>query len=549
MSNNFIKQEISKSGDITLKYKNWYLHSKYNPKIEAEKFVKKSYKKASIQILIGYGAGYIYDELKKMIVDDEKILVVDPIIKLEEQEGFLTNFNLEYIKKFLNTHISVIDTINLIVSINYEMVMNESEELALFYKMLNEKIYSSIISENTISYFTTQWNENYLKNLKYAGIDNSIKELFSKRSEPVVVASGGPSLTKQLPLIKKFRNKIILIAAGTTINSLLSNDIRPDLVVAVDGGEINHQHFKDLKINDFPLVYTPTVHPGVRASFKNGLTCLLSMEEQLIAHYEKYSNKKVETLIGGSSVANFAYNLALFMTSGPVALVGQDLAYTNGESHAKGNLNFSKVKDKQFKLEEGYYGKKVETDNVFLQMRDGFELILDVMQAKDVSYNCTEGGLKIPSFKQVPFETFLLNYAKEEVECNWSFDNQSDNDLLVLNYKKDIKFYEKLIRLFNDALSELKKNHSNTHYDMKILKNLNKIDEKIQDYVKELNLQYAYSNVNLNLVKYFKVANDADEKTKYEISYKQNLYMYEEMLKITKDSLLIVKSLIKEIGD
>lgn len=39
-------------------------------------------------------------------------------------------------------------------------------------------------------------------NLYYVHKDQSLKELYNKYDCPVILASGGPSLTKQLPLLK-----------------------------------------------------------------------------------------------------------------------------------------------------------------------------------------------------------------------------------------------------------------------------------------------------------------------------------------------------------
>lgn len=550
MNNNFIEEETSKTGDKILKYKNIYLHSKYDPKIEAVRFVEKNYKKSSIQLLIGYGAGYIYEELKRTIEIGERILVIDPIIHIDKNENFLTDLSMDSIKEFLNSQISITDTLNVIVGINYDKITSDSKDMLLFYKMLNEKIVSNKINENTVAHFIKQWNENYLKNLKYAKNDPSIKALFGSGTEPIVIASGGPSLTKQLPLIKKYRKQIILIAAGTTINSLLKNDIRPDLVVAIDGGIANYNHFKDLQIDDFPLVYVPTNHFGIRDRFKYAYSCFITMEEQLIPHYKKYSTKQPETFIGGSSVANVAYNLALFMTNGPITLIGQDLAYTNGQTHAEGNLGKSEVTKNNTLMYEGYFGELVETDSVFLQMRDGFENIVKTMQSENRSFNSTEGGLKIPSFKQLEFERFLEDYANKEVDFKAQYDIEDiDQEFLLGKYNNDMNVIEKINRLCNDGLSILKQNISTVEFSSKTLKKLDKIDEKIQLSMKETSIEYAYLNITLHLIKYFSVDKNEAKEVQYEIAYKQSEYMYEEMIRISNESLSILKDLVKEIGD
>lgn len=549
-NNNLLSKVLSKSGDITLKYRNIYLHSKYSPKKEAERFVNENYNLASIQILLGYGAGYIYEELKRKLKEYERIIVIDPLIKDLPNKDFvyLEKYDIQSIKNFLQKNLHITDSVNMIISINYDKIINENEEFQIFLKVLREKMNSNQISENTITYFSSQWNENYLRNLKYSFQDHSIRELFSEEDFPIVVAAGGPSLTKQLSLIKKYRNKIVLIAAGTTINSLLKFNIRPDLVVSVDGGEVNFNHFKNLNIEDFPLVYCPTLHYGIRKNFKNAYYCFLTMEETLIPHYRKYAKKSVETLIGGSSVANTAYNLALFLSSGPVALIGQDLAYTNGESHAEGNLNRKSITSEDGLFYEGYNDDVVKTNQVFLQMKEGFELIQSEMSSQDRTYNCTEGGIKIQTIQQLPFEEFLNKFTKENLNKDYSY---------ALNDKKDIFYFRKLladetrhnnlIKLFTEAIKEIENNSSDIKFDLEILKKLDKIDNKIKIELKASSLNYAFNVVNLHTLKYFKVKNNASNIEKYKASYNQSKYMYEEMLKVTQKSLKVIQELIQEV--
>ncbi len=550
--------EESKIKLPTIKYEGVYLHSKYNPIKEAKSFIEKKYKPANIQILIGYGLGYIYKELNDKKSSSEKIIVIDPLIsKFEATENakdlvLLEEINETSLKSFFSEHISVVDNLNIIISINYDKVLKEDLKLTL--AMLEEKVKSNNIVENTIQFFSNQWHENYIKNLKFAAEDNSIGKLEQSFTCPIVVASGGPSLTKQIPLLKKYRDRIILIAAGTTINSLLINDIRPDFAVSVDGGEINYKHFEKLQIEDFPLIYCPTVHYGIRQKFKSGYYFLPLIESKLKDHYLRFSNSEINIIMDGSSVANYAYNLALIMTTGPIALIGQDLAYTHGLTHAEGNLNKKSIQDKlnvneKFIEKEGYLGDTVLTDNVFLQMRDGFEAVLQSYKASKRSFNCTEGGLKINYFNQTPFEEFLQRFANTPVQItrengqNLSIQTQR----LKAELSKDLVSISKLINLFEEALILLDNNNSELEYKDHTLRELDRIDTQIQTLIKLTSLEFAFNLINLRLLKYFKIDESHSRVEKFKISFKQNKYMYEEMLNGSINSLRLIKQQIKAL--
>ncbi|AJK89324.1 MULTISPECIES: motility associated factor glycosyltransferase family protein [Lysinibacillus] len=539
----------------TIKYRGVYLHSKYNPQKEAVGFIEKKYKPANIQILIGYGLGYIYNELDNKKTSQEKIIVIDPLISILGKSDDLKDLILLdeideiSIRKFFNEHISVIDNLNIIISINYDKVLNE--DLKLILSILEEKVKSNDIVENTLQFFSSQWHENYIKNLKFAAKDNPIAQFKKSFTCPIIVASGGPSLTKQIPLLKKYRNRFILIAAGTTINSLLINDLKPDFAVSVDGGDINYKHFEKLHIEDFPLIYCPTIHYGIREKFKEGYYFLPLIESKLMNHYKRFSKKQVDIIMDGSSVANNAYNLALMMTTGPVALIGQDLAYTNGLTHADGNLNQKNIQDNPRRLieREGYFGDTVLTDNVFLQMRDVFEAILQSFGAHKRSYNCTEGGLKINLFNQIPFADFLDEYAKISVPP--PIKNTRSMPIYTQELKKelsnDIYHIKELIKLFEKAITLLENNHSKTEYEVHTINKLDKIDNKIQTLLKFTSLEFAFNLINLRLFKYFKIDESLDRKQKFKVSFEQNEYMYGEMLNVSKNSLKLIEKEIEYI--
>lgn len=554
-----INIEESKVKLPTLKYRGVYLHSKYNPEKEAVSFIEKKYKPANVQILIGYGLGYIYNELENKKSSQEKIIVIDPLISIHkksidlEKKIFLDKVNENSLRKFFNEHISVTDNLNIIISINYDKVLNE--DLKSILAILEEKIKSNDIVENTIQFFSYQWHENYIKNLKYAAKDNPIDQFKKGFSCPIIIASGGPSLTKQIPLLKKYRDRFILIAAGTTINSLLINDLKPDFAVSVDGGDINYKHFENLHIEDFPLIYCPTVHHGIRGKFKEGYYFLPLIESNLKNHYTRFSKNQVDIVMDGSSVANYAYNLALLMTTGPVALIGQDLAYTNGLTHADGNLNQKSVQNnskltRRLIEREGYFGETVLTDNVFLQMRDVFEAVLQSFDAHSRSFNCTEGGLKISSFKQMPFVNFLEDFAKTSVQLPTK-DNRSKSihtQRLKQELSKDIFNIKKLIKLFEKALYLLENNNSKEEYEVHTINELDKIDNEIQTLLKNTSLEFAFNLINLRLFKYFKIDDSLNREQKFKISFEQNKYMYSEMFNVSKDSLNLIEKEMESLA-
>lgn len=533
-----VTKELSKNGLEILKYKQFYLHSRFDPLKEAERFVNQNYKEAAVQLLIGYGSGYIYEALQNIIGEDEKIIVVDPLVDLSTIENSLGSLDEMAVRNFIDEQINEDDTYNVMTSINFDKVIEDSVDFTKFLTKLKEKLIENILYENTLNLFDGQLNDNYLKNLSYIFQDYSAQKLTNLGSMPIVVASGGPSLTKQLELVKKYRKKIILIAAGTTINSLLVNDIEPDLVVSIDGGEVNYNHFKKLEIEKFPIAYLTSNHYGVRKQFKNGYYFLAKSNEGVFNHLSKYNTDEPLGLIGGGSVANFAYELALLMTTGPVTLIGQDLSFTNQKAHAEGNLNNNKIDHSTSIFEEGYYGDKVETMYPYVAMRNRFVDINEYYDAENRSFNSTEGGMKIPKFSQIDFESFLNLYALENLVIDFNYDsrviNKEKYEKAILN---DINSHKKLKVELNKALISLKNNKSKISFDNSTLKTLDKLDESIKKNIKETSLLEAIALLQLNVAKYFKVSKTATAEERFKIINNQNEYLYSELKNIVNNSL------------
>ncbi len=368
----------AKNGDETLKINEYFIHSKYNPIKEAEQLVDSQYTPHHTHIIFGYGCGYIVEELLKRRAFQENIIVVDPLfnnqtLELKHQASNLFAFNSKVIPIFelyineiaANTRVSF----KTICTPNYDKVFpNEYKELL---RKIVDLQYKNRTNDYTLIRYAKEWQRNFIENLRNLNEDGTIEELHKQYNCPIVVAAGGPSLTKQISLLKKYRNNMILISAGSTTNSLLSNDIEPDYVVTIDGGEPNYNHFKQLDLKNAEIIYSMQNHYKVRESFsQRGYLIGTHSFNKLSNYLEKELNLKLPTLEYGGSVAHAAFNIAHYISSGPIALIGQDLAYTDNLTHAANNKNARKIdqafiKEQEAFQVEGYYGELVWTNPVF----------------------------------------------------------------------------------------------------------------------------------------------------------------------------------------
>lgn len=536
-----VEKVLSKSGVMTLKVNGFLLHSKYDPLKEAEQIVENKFKPNYLHIVFGYGLGYLTKLLRKKINDQEEILIIDPIAKIineDLEEDIISDI---YDKKFL----SILDDkvrkfnrrIHIISSPNYEKILDTQYRDLL--KITKDRINLNKVSENTVRSFAKTWQRNYIFNLINTTRDKSLSELENKFTYPVVIASGGPSLTKQLLQLKKVKDSVIIIAAGSTINTLLKNEIEPDFVVSVDGSENNYNHFKDLTLKKTKYIYSFYSHFGIRNSFEsNAFLFDTTGNNNIKSHLSYLTEANYPTLIGGGSVANYAFTIANYISNGPIALIGQDLAYTDNKTHAEFNKNYSKI-DEDFKRKrgifstEGYYGEEVLTDYVFFSMKDSFEKLKSLAEKDREIFNCTEGGIFLKGFSQISFKDFCAEYINTSSERDKLVEDINSSLLildkqmvLIKQMELEIRKYKTIKKLLMENIGILNENKSTTNFTTKALKQLNSNDEKLKKICGEVSFVSIFEPLTLNIQNNYLPSPNETSKETYDRVYNQNKELY-----------------------
>lgn len=558
------KEYTSKIGLPTLNINGYFIHSKYDPLKEAKIYVDKKLKPGNVHILFGYGLGYIVDELiSRFINENEKLIVIEPILKnitrSDEKVILYNGSDLNEIKDIIFSSFDINNKITLLCSPNYDKICpNLYKE---FLEILKDKVRMERVNENTINHYSELWQKNYLLNLKHVVNDYSIKNLEKISSSPVVIASGGPSLSKQLPLIKKFRDNFILIASGSTFNSLLSEDIVPDFIVSIDGSNTNFEHYKDLQKSNIKLVYGMFNHYKIRDVFSNNCYYFLSDDNSIFkSHLKNVLNEEPIVMYGGGTVAHHALSIAYYLTSGPIALVGQDLAYTNNRSHAENNKRYYELTEDEIKKNglfkvKGYYNDEVLTDYPFLAMKTFFENLIKLYNSNNI-FNCTEGGAKLEGYKQITFKEFCQMFANQKINKDFltQTNNNSSNrleNLIKLKEKmiEEIKVYEDIVDILKDNLENLSENRLGNGFEKRILTRLNKNDKKIEEYRLRTCLGVILDPINLNVIKKYSPKKNETVEEAYKRVYTQSNVLYTEYIKAVEKTKKYILELINNINN
>ncbi|EJU5930230.1 motility associated factor glycosyltransferase family protein, partial [Campylobacter jejuni] len=291
------------------------------------------------------------------------------------------------------------------------------EDILGLNKKLAENFKNSIVSYGNDPLDALQGIEQFVYNLPQMITHPSYKELLSKRkgiSDTAIIVSTGPSLTKQLPLLKKYANKATIFCADSSYPILAKHGIKPDYVLSLERIPLTSEFFN----NDFGefdkdilFVLKSYVHPHTTKYLqKNNRNFMLVSTYASFINYLKLDDFGYFNM--GFSVANMNFLLAIHLKHKNIVLIGQDLAYAkDGLSHTKDYSNLDKheghfQRDKNKYTTQAYGDNgKVESSFVWTLFRHNFEQ--DVANAKKnyyiTTYNCTEGGARIEGAIEKPF--------------------------------------------------------------------------------------------------------------------------------------------------
>lgn len=555
----------TKTGHLTVEVEGYLLHSKYNPLREIEKKLAEIdfYNHETI-LLFGIGLGYILKELQNIKADFQRIMIIDPLAEVLDRhvieiEGFdiLTEVNKTSIEAFINMRNKNYNkNIQVVCAPNYANLFLKE------YKLILESVkniqHMNQVLENTTRNFSVEWQRNYLQNISVLKDSYNFNDLIQYPYDvPVIVASGGPSLIKQLNLVKKYRNELILIASGSTVNTLLANDVIPDYVVSIDGGEANYAHFENIDQKGMKLIYGFSSHYKIQQNWFNEKYAILDAgDEEFKKYVKQLLNIDIPLIPGGASVANFAFSCAIKMTKGPVALIGQDLAYTNGYTHAASNKNAKKLDEnliiaRRMYETKGYYGDRVLTDDAFMLMKNDFERLYKYYEELKPIYNCTEGGIDIEAIPKIPFAAFCEKYIEGKgtrvFSDNTSRKNSYDSILAKNKLRKELQFYEKVIKQLQFSLIILKRIKGNLFFDKKTLIELEKTDKMVVQLKESSAMHHILDPLILDIMSQFKPLKNETEEQEFNRVYQQNITLYKGLLEAIEYTKIYLNIILEEI--
>ncbi|EIE1435367.1 motility associated factor glycosyltransferase family protein [Campylobacter coli] len=277
--------------------------------------------------------------------------------------------------------------------------------------------------------------------------------------ENAIVVSAGPSLAKQLPLLKAYQDKAVIFCADGALSMLEKEGIIPDYVTNLDFTDLAMKFFQNKEnLKQSIIALECATHPNIVRSL-NAENCMIVLRNKAL--YQRFNLNDFGYIDTGTHVSHFSYTLALALGFKNIIMIGQDLAFDEeGNSHSKGFSYGEKYEGganiDKFKI-PAYAGKgEVLTHIAWNDYRIKLEYLFACNEQKAKFYNATEGGARINFTEELSFKECcekLLTKEKPKFELPKSLTKNRSDKLLVKFKEKIQKDQENAKRFLDDALA------------------------------------------------------------------------------------------------
>lgn len=342
------EKEISRSGYPTIKIDDQYIHSRFDPQREAERFINsKQTEEAGLYILGGFGLGYHAQALFE-ITNSETILIIEPDLNLfkhalcerditdllySDRVIFLIGGQPDDCLIVLEQHpgkLVQLITIRSLYELNTEFYSNVESSVRNY-------ISRKEVNLSTLKRFGRLWVRNLSENAHLLSSTPGVSQLEGLFSGiPALLVAAGPSLDKVKSCLKELREKYLIVAVDTALRTCLDQGVDPDFTVLVDPQYWNTRHLDNCLTDRTILLSDTSTYPSV-FRILTGKSFLCSSSFPLGLYMEKETEVKGKLKAGGS-VATAAWDFCRILGCDTILCAGLDLGFPDKQTHCRGSF-------------------------------------------------------------------------------------------------------------------------------------------------------------------------------------------------------------------
>ena len=529
-----VPQLVRENNFYNFSYKGKFLHNPVNPLGEASEIFNMSENTpVTIHLIYGIGLGYLFQIAS--LKSQGTVILYEPDLNILRTALALVDFTGDILKN----NVFITDDFNTACDYIYQKSNMKNTPLLLSttaYRELNEENFNNMVSElqQVVGRFSLDLK--YTKERFYElilKIINNIPKLIHEtpiaefkdfyKNKTAVVVSAGPTLDRNIETIKKYRDNIIIITVGTAMKALSANGIVPDFLCIIEANDCSKQ-IAGLDLKEVNFITEPYANPNLRKfDFKNTYSSV-SQNLPLNEFWCDISGVDNREYWSKGTVSYTALNVARILGCSKIVLVGQDLAYIEGQCYSKDsaykdlvckyneeaqkweitakdfenfclslgnsdnpNIRKQKALDRIQALNSALYyvkginGDMIPTESVYAAFIKPLSEFTQIFSDREY-INTSLVGAQIDGFKNIPLEDALKDSEKiesRELKTDFKFNIQNIKDNLF-KVKESLK-----PALF--ITDELNKTGKSLNNDLKRYKN---VTQEILKGLKRLSIGY-----------------------------------------------------------
>ena len=336
---------IQETSGYNLKYRGKFIHNPLNPLGEAQEiFGMATNEPVAIHVIYGIGLGYLFQVASAN--SKGTVILYEPDLNILWTAFTLVDFSSDILKNNVFITNTLEDTYDEIYKKSgvqntpqllsltsareydkkaFDEIVRKLQEIVGIYSMdlkyTREKFYPSI-------QMLIQNLPNLLKEKPLARFKDSLK------GKTAVVVSAGPTLDKNIAVLKKYREKYVLFTVGTAVKTLYKNGIKPDFLCIIETYNSSKQ-VEGLDLSEVYFITEPYANPELRNFKYREIFSHISANSPINQLWSEICGENIEEYWSKGTVSYTALNSARILGCSKIILTGQDLAYLDGQCYSK----------------------------------------------------------------------------------------------------------------------------------------------------------------------------------------------------------------------
>ncbi len=533
---NDLPQLVQENGAYNLQYKGKFIHNRQNPLGEAKEiFSMATNEPVAIHLIYGLGLGYLFQVACKNSMGS--VILYEPDLNIIWTAFTLVDFSEDILKNNVSITYTLEETLNEIykksntqntpqmlslpsakdfAGENFDILVKKLQEAVGAYGMdlrfTREKFYPSL--------------KMLLKNIPYLLNEKPLVKFKDYlKGKTAVVVSAGPTLDRNIETLKKYRDKYVLFTVGTAAKTLFKHGLTPDFLCIIETYNSSGQ-IEGLDLNNVYFITEPYANPELhKFKFRNTFSHI-SANSPINQIWAMLCGENIEEYWSKGTVSYTALNCARILGCSKIILVGQDLAYIEGQCYSKdsaykdlicckdsetgkweikakntedfanalsGALTLeTRLKKAELRLErlnnslyfvKGINGDMIPTESVYAAFVQPLSEFAEHFNDREY-INTSLVGAQIDGFKNLPLEEALSDSTPAD-EINLYSDFEYNKSAIFNNLKKELELLKTSDKYINDTLKD-------TQNIIKALKSNMNVSQDILKTLKKLSLNYLY---------------------------------------------------------